>query len=134
MEYHEIINLLDITPNHSCNFKTKNWGEINDESRRTYGEGDQIIFKNSILRSSLCFYSNAYILVKGTIKVGNTAAQDEAVNNANKKVIFKNCAPFINYIDRINNTQVVGAHDIDTVMPMHNLIECINIYSKTFGI
>ena len=134
MEYHKIINLLDITPNHPSNFKTKNWVEINDESRRTYGEDNRIIFKTSILRSSLCFYRNTYILVKRTIKVANTEAQDEAANNANKKVIFKICAPFINCIDRINNTQVVGAHDIDTVMPMHNLIEYINNYLKTSGI
>ena len=47
-----------------------------------------------MLRSSLCDYSDAYILVKGTITVANTAAQDQPNNGANKKVIFKNCAPF----------------------------------------
>ena len=54
----------------------------------------QIKFKTTMLKSSLCDYSNAYILVKGTITVNNTAAAD--ADNTNKKVIFKNCAPFTN--------------------------------------
>ena len=74
-------------------FKTRNWVEINDEARGTYSPNKQIKFKTSMLRSSLCDYSDAYILVKGNITVNNTAA---AANNDNKKVIFKNCAPFIN--------------------------------------
>ena len=59
-----------------------------------------------MLRSSLCDYSDAYILVKGNISVNNTAAADADVNNTNKRVIFKNCAPFTKCISRINNTQV----------------------------
>ena len=58
--------------------------------------------KTSMLESSLCDYSHAYIFVKGTITVNNTAAAD--ANNTNKKVIFKNCAPFTNCISEINNT------------------------------
>ena len=68
--------------------------EIDDELRGTYNEGKEIRFKTSMLRSSLCDYSDAYILVKGTITVANTAAQDQPNNGANKKVIFKNRAPF----------------------------------------
>ena len=68
--------------------------EIDDELRGTYNEDKEIRFKTSMLRSSLCDYSDAYILVKGTITVANTAAQDQPNNGANKKVIFKNCAPF----------------------------------------
>ena len=56
-----------------------------------------------MLRSSLCDYSDAYILVKGIITVANTAAPGATANNANKKVIFKNCVPFTSCI--INNTQ-----------------------------
>ena len=74
-----------------------------------------------MLKSSLCDYSDAYILVKGTITVNNTAVADSDSNNTNKKVIFKNCAPFINCISEINNTQVDNAKDIDIVMHMHNL-------------
>ena len=63
--------------------KTKIWVKINDESRGNYGEGNQIRFNTSMLRSSLCAYSDAYILVKGTITVANTAAQGAAANNVN---------------------------------------------------
>ena len=70
----------------------KNWVGINDESRGTFNEDNQIRFKTSMLRSNLCDNSDAYILVKGTIKVAQATAA--APNNDNKKVIFKNCAPF----------------------------------------
>ena len=83
-----------------------------------------------MLKCSLCEYSEAYILVKGTITVPNTAAADADANNANKKVISKNCVPFINCISQINNTQVDNAKDIDIVMPMYNLIDYSDNYSK----
>ena len=86
-----------------------------------------------MLRSSLCDYSEAYILVKGNISVNNTAAADADANNTNKKVIFKNCAPFTSCISKINNTQIDNAEYIDIVMPMYNLIEYSNNYSKTSG-
>ena len=86
-----------------------------------------------MLKSSLCDYSDAYILVKGTITVNNTAAQGAAANNTNKKVIFKNCAPFTNCISEINNTQIDNAKDIDIVMSMYNLIEYSDNYAKTTG-
>ena len=86
-----------------------------------------------MLKSSLCDYSDAYILVKGTISVNNTAAADAAANNANKKVIFKDCAPFTNCISEINNTQIDNAKDIDIVMPVYNLIEYSDNYAKTTG-
>ena len=86
-----------------------------------------------MLKSSLYDYSEAYILVKGTIAVNNTAAADADPNNTNKKVIFKNCAPFTNCINEINNKQVENAKDIDVVMPMYNLIEYRDNYSKTYG-
>ena len=74
------------------------------------------------------------ILVKGTITVRNTAAAEEAANNANKKVIFRNCMSFTSCISRINNTQVDDAQYIDVVMPMYNIIEYSDNYSKTSGI
>ena len=86
-----------------------------------------------MLRSSLCDYSDAYILVKGNITVNNTAAAAAAANNANKKVIFKNCAPFTNCISKINNTQIDNAEYIDIVMLMYNLIDYSDNYSKTSG-
>ena len=86
-----------------------------------------------MLKSSLCDYSDAYILVKGTISVNTTAAAGADANNTGKKVIFKNCAPFTNCISEINNTQVDNAKDIDIVMPMYNLIEYTDNYAKTSG-
>ena len=74
-----------------------------------------------MIKSSLCDYSDAYILATGTIAVNNTAAADADAKNTNIKVVFRNCAPFTNCISEINNTQVDNAKDIDTVMPMYNL-------------
>ena len=68
-----------------------------------------------MLKSSLCDYSDAYILVKRTISVNNTAAAGAAANNTNKKAIFRNCAPFTNCISKINNMQIHNAKDIDIV-------------------
>ena len=86
-----------------------------------------------MLRYSLCDYSDTYILVRGNISVNNTAAAGADASNTNKKVIFKNCAPFTDCISKINNTQVDNAKDIDIVMPMYNLIEYSDNYSKTSG-
>ena len=80
-----------------------------------------------------CDYSDAYILVKGNITVNNTAGAGAAANNTNKKVIFKNCAPFTNCISKINNDDIDNAKYIDIVMPMYNLIEYSDNYSNTSG-
>ena len=134
MEYQKIANLIDDnTLNQPSKFRTRNWIEINDELRGPYNVNSQIKFKSTMLKSSLCDYSDAYILVKGTISVNNTAAAGAATNNTNKKVIFKNCAPFTNCISEINNTQIDNAKDIDIVMPMYNLIEYSDNYAKTTG-
>ena len=133
MEYQKIANFIDDLSNKPSKFKTRNWVEINDESRRAYNVNSQIKFKTTMLKSSLCDYSDAYILVKGTISVDNTAAAGAAVNNNDKKVIFKNCAPFTNCISEINNTQIDNAKDIDIVMPIYNLIEYSDNYAKTTG-
>ena len=134
MEYQKIANLIDDnTLNQPSKFRTRNWIEINDEPRGAYNVNSQIKFKTRMLKSSLCDYSDAYILVKGTVTVNNTAAAGAAANNANKKVIFKNCAPFTNCISEINNTQIDNAKDIDIVMPMYNLIEYSDNYAKTTG-
>ena len=133
MEYQKIANLINDTSNQPSKFKTRNWVEINYESRGAYNVNSQIKFKTTMLKSSLCDYSDAYILVKGTISVTNTASADADANNINKKVIFKNCAPFTNCISEINNTQIDNAKNIDIVMPMYNLIEYSDNYAKTTG-
>ena len=137
MEYQKIANFLDnkvalSASNKPFKFRTRNRVEMNDNTRGAYSPNKQIKFKTAMLRSSLCYYSDAYILVKGNITVNNTA-DGAATNNTNKKVIFKNCAPFTNCISKINNTQIDNAEYIDIVMPMYNLIEYSDNYSKTSG-
>ena len=133
MEYQKIANLLDNASNKTCKFKTKNCVEISDESRGTYNVGSLIKFKSTMLKSSLCDYSEEHIHVMGTITVNNTAAADADANNTNKKVIFKNCAPFTKCVTEINNTSVDDVNDIDIIMSMYNLIEYSDNYSKTSG-
>ena len=133
MEYQKIGNLLNDESNKPSKFRTRNWVEINDEARGTYSHNKQIKFKTAMLRSSLCDYSDAYILVKGNITVNNTAADDAAANNTSKKVIFKDCVPFTNCISKINNKQIDNAEHIDIIIPMYKLIEYSDNYSKTSG-
>ena len=102
MQCQKIINLLDSTPNQPTKFKTKNWVEINNDARGMYNTNSQIKFKTSMLRSSLCDYSDAYILVSGTITVPNTEAAEASPNNR-ENIIIKNCAPFSDCISEINN-------------------------------
>ena len=133
MEYQKIANLLDSASNKPSKFRTRNWVERNDDVRGAYSPNKQIRFKTPMPRSSLCNYSNAYILVKRNISVNNTAAAAAAANNTNKKVIFKNCALCTNCISKINNTQIDNVEYTDIVMPMYNWIEYSNNYSKTPG-
>ena len=113
MEYKKIASFVDNASNQPSKFRTKNRVGINDESRGTYSVNRQIDFKTSMLRYSLCDYSDAYILVKGNITFNNTAAADADVNNANKKAIFNNCALFTDCISKINYIQIDNAKDID---------------------
>ena len=94
--------------------------------RGTYNTNSQIKFKNTRLKSSLCDYSDAYILVKGTIIITGAGADAVATNaeKRNKHVTFKYRAPLTDCISKINNTQVGNAKYLDALMPMYNLIEC----------
>ena len=100
MEYQKIANLLDNTSNQPSKFRTKNWVEINDESRGWYSTGSDIKFKTTMLSSSFGHYADAYILVKGIITTTRTEynAAARRADKRNKGVIFKNCAPFTKYI------------------------------------
>ena len=114
MEYQNIENLLNDASNKPSKFRARNWVEINDDIRGAYSPNKQIRFKKVTLRSSLCDYSDSYILVKGNISVNNTAADcAAAANNTGKKVIFKTCPQFTNCISKINNTQIDNAEYID---------------------
>ena len=124
MEYQKIANLLDSASNQPSKFRTRNWVEINDESRGTYTSND-IKFKTTMLRSNLCDYADAYILVKETITITGAGNDDVAkrADERDKGATFRNCAPFAKFISRINNTDIDNAQDTIIVMPMYNLIE-----------
>ena len=78
MEYQKIINLIDNMPDQPSKFTTKNWAKINDESKKSYDTGIDIKFKTAVLRSSLCGYDVAYILVKGIITITGEGDNDAA--------------------------------------------------------
>ena len=88
----------------------------------------QIRFKTSTLRSDLYDFSDAYIVMKGKITVTNP--KNDACD---KKLAFKNNAPFVSCVSKINNTFIDNAEDLDVVMPMYNLLEYSKNYSKTTG-
>ena len=87
---------MDNTPDQPSKFRPKNLVEINDESKESYSTGSDIKFKTTMLRSSLCDYADAYILVKGTITITGAGGNDAAkqLDERNKGVILKNCTPF----------------------------------------
>ena len=121
--------------NQPSKFKTKNWVELNDASRNVHNHNSQIKFKTTMLKSSLCDYSDAHIFVKGTITItgaGDDAATRQA-DERDKEAAFKNCALFTNCISETNNTQIDNCKDIDIIMPMYNLIEYSDNYAKTSG-
>ena len=113
MEYEKIKNLLDTTSDNVPRFITKKWVEVHDQSssaEEKYKPSKQIRFKTSMLRSDLCDYSDAYIVVKGTITVTRPGSV-----LYDKKLAFKNNAPFTSCISKINNTLIDTAEDLDIV-------------------
>ena len=129
MEFQKIINLLYVTSDNKDlpRFFTKKWIEVYDQSEKNYNTNKEIRIKTSMLRSDLCNYSDAYIVVKGTI----TAEGDNNANKRNKNLAFKNNAPFINCITKINDVKIDYVEDLDVVMPMYNLLEYSKNYRKT---
>ena len=130
MEFQKIINLLDITSDYKDlpRYVTKKWIEVYDQSEKNYNVNKEIRFKTSMLRSDLCDFSDAYIVVKGNITIANP---DNAKKN--KAIAFKNNAPFINCISKINGIKIDNAEDLDVVMPIYNLLEYSKTYKKTTG-
>ena len=134
MEYQKNANLLDNASNQSSKFRTRNWVKTNDKSRGTY-TGKDIKFKTTMLRSNLSDYAETYMLVNGRITITGAGA-DAATRQADERdkcVAFKNCAPFIKCISTINNTDMDTAQDIDTVMPMYNVIEYSEKHQEVCG-
>ena len=125
MEFQKIVIFLDTTSDDTDlpRFVTKRWIEVYDQSEENYNVNKGIRIKKSMLKLDLCDYSDAYIVLKGTITV---VIQNNA--RKNKAVAFKNNAPFINCISKINGAKFDNAEDSDVVMPMYNLLE----YSKNY--
>ena len=138
MEYDKINNLLLSEDNESeklSKFVTREYVRVNSLSN-TYNENKSIRFKTTILRSNLCDYFDAYILVKGTIVVTAPGANNGANNirdKRNRPLILKNNAPFVSCITRINGELIEDADDLDIVKPMYNLLEYSKNYRKTIG-
>ena len=131
MEYDKINNLILSEDNESeqlSKFVTREYVRVNSLSN-TYSENKSIRFKTPMLRSNLCDYSDAYILVNGTITVTGNHPRDRQ----NRPLIIKNNAPFISCITRINGESIEDADDLDIVMPMHNLLEYSKNYRKSIG-
>ena len=122
--------MLDVISDNKdfARFVTKKWIEVYDQSEKNYNTNKEIRIKISMLRSDLCDYSSAYIVAKGDITVTNP-------NNAkrNKAVAFKNNAPFIKCISKINGIKIDNAKNLDVVMPMYNSLEYSKTYRKTTG-
>ena len=99
-----------------------------------YNENKSIRFKTPMLRSDLCDYADAYILIKRTITVNGVVngVKNEIIRR-NRKVMLKNNAPFVSSITRINNEFIEDADDLDIVMLMYNLLEFSKNYRKTIG-
>ena len=130
MEFKKIANFLDTTSDDKDlpRFVTKKWIKVYDQSRGSYSVNKEIRLKTSMLRSDLYDYSDAYIVVKGTITV---VRPDNAKRN--KATAFKNNAPFINCISKINGIKIGNAEDLDVVMPMYDLLEYGQNYRKKTG-
>ena len=138
MEYDKINNLLLSEDNESeklSKFVTREYVRVNSLCN-TYNENKSIRFKTTMLRSNLCDYSDAYILVKGTITVTAPGVNNNANNirdKRNRPLILKNNAPFVSCITRINGELIEDADDLDIVMSMYNLLEYSKNYRKTIG-
>ena len=123
--------MLDVTSDdkHLSRYVTKKWIEVYNQSEKNYSVNKEIRIKTPMLRSDLCNFSDAYIVVKGDI----TLEGDNDANKRNKNLAFKNNAPFINCISKINGIKIDNAEDLDVVMPMYNLLEYSKNYKKTTG-
>ena len=138
MEHDKINNLLLSEDNESkklSRFVAREYVGVNSLSN-TYNENRSIRFKTPMLRSNLCDYSDAYILVKGTITVTALGANNDADNIGDKRsrpLILKSNAPFVSCITRINGELIEDADDLDILMPMYNLLEYSKNYRKTIG-
>ena len=129
MEFNKINNFLGTADDKVPKFITTKWIKVHHKSSSKYDPSKEIRFKKSMLRSDLCDYSEVYIWVKGDVTVDFNQYADELF----KKFVFKNNAPFISCISKINGKLVKIPEDLDVVMPMYNLLEYSKNYQKTSG-
>ena len=133
MEYDKINNLLDSESESLSKFVTRQYVKVNSLSN-TYNENKSIRFKTPMLRSDLCDYSDAYILVNGTIAVnGIVNGVENEIVRRDRPLILKNNTPFVSCMTKINNEFVKDADDLDVVIPIYNLLEYSKNYRKTIG-
>ena len=122
MGRHKIKNLLDATSDNVSIFISKKWAKGQDHLGCTedrYTQHKQIRFKNSMLRSDLCDYSDAYIAVKGDITLRMTGNRDRVfIYVRNRILAFKNNAPFTESISKIIRVLTDNAEDLDVVIPV----------------
>ena len=153
MEFQKIVNFLETISDHKDlpKFVTKKWVEVYDQSQGNYDVNKEIRIKTSMLRFDLCDFSDAYIVVTGNIVIKKIFTTDEieapnnivanvtATNTANnnvfgeKKLVFKNNAPFINCVTIIHGVKIDNAEDLDVVMPKCHLLEYSKNYKKITG-
>ena len=131
MEFKKIANLFDtgFDDKDLPRFVTIEWIEVYDRSEKNYNVNKEIRIKTPMLRSDLCDFSDAYIVARGNITVTepiNAKQKDESV-------AFKNNAPLVNFISKINDKQIENVEDLDIVLPMYNLLEYSKNYRKTTG-
>ena len=132
MEYDKINNLLGSESENLSQFVTREYCRVNSLSNK-YNENKSIRFKTPMLRSGLCDYGDAYILINGTITVTANAGANNIRDKKNRPLIIKDNAPFISCITKINNELIEDAEDLHIVMPMYNLLEYSKNYRKTIG-
>ena len=128
MEFHKITNFLDTAFDYKDlpRVVTKTWIEVHDQSEENCSVNKEIRIKTSILRSDLCDFSDAYIVVKGTI----TLEGDSDAKKRNKNLAFKDNAPLIKRISKINSVQIDNAEDLDVVMPIIIYLNTVEITEK----
>ena len=153
MEFEKITNLLDTTSDTKDwpRLVTKKWIEVYDQSEKNYSVNKEIRIPTLMLRSDLCDFSDAYIVVKVTITVTKKHIKVMILRNLiiqqlmqlllilqiimclEKQIVFKNNAPFMNCISKINGTKIDNTEDLYVVMPMYNLLKYIKNCRKTTG-
>ena len=131
MGYKKTTNLLGkLDKDEIPKITTIKWTEIFDQSNGTRNKNKDIRFKTNQLRNDLCDLNDAYIVVTGKITVTNPGNDDDVYN---RKVSFKNSAPFFNCTLRKNSQLIEDVQDLDIVMSMYNLLYYSKNFRKTTG-